>query len=212
MLHERHHQFLFRPEHDVTVEVLRALPKQVRDQRLVSLVEGTAFTKPVDPILGQAIDAWQASRPPQPQFTDRRTGELVDLLFAFRARRISTAYINNTVIPMLCRKAGVPAADVRAQAVAELSEGRRMATLVAFTATMGPVAADEAIEVFDLLMGDLVRTSGHRAERDRLRTIKELDTAAIALRPNTPLVITHSYPHRELATQLNTRPYQYDLH
>ena len=30
-----------------------------------------------------------------------------------RAHRISTAYINNTVIPMLCRKAGVPAADVR---------------------------------------------------------------------------------------------------
>jgi hypothetical protein len=67
----------------------------------------------------------------------------------------------------------------RAQAVAELPDDRRMATLVAFTATMGPVAADEAIEVFDLLMGDLVRTSGHRAERDRLRTIKELDTAVI---------------------------------
>jgi integrase len=74
---------------------------------------GTAFTKPVDPILGQAIDAWQAARPAQPPFTDRRTGESVDLLFAARARRVSTAYINNTVIPMLCRKGGVPAADVR---------------------------------------------------------------------------------------------------
>lgn len=70
----------------------------------------------------------------------------------------------------------------RAQAVAELADERRLATLVAFTATMGPVAADEAIEVFDLLMGDLVRTSGHRAGQDRLRTIKELDTAAIVLR------------------------------
>jgi integrase len=74
---------------------------------------GTAFTKPVDPILGQALDAWQAVRPAQPKFTDRRTGELVDLLFAFRARKVSTAYINNTVIPVLCRKAGVPTADVR---------------------------------------------------------------------------------------------------
>ena len=45
---------------------------------------GTAFTKPVDPVLGQALDAWQAVRPAQPKFTDRRTGELVDLLFAFR--------------------------------------------------------------------------------------------------------------------------------
>ena len=74
---------------------------------------GTAFTKPVDPVLGQALDAWQALRPVQPKFTDRRTGEQVDMLFAVRARKVSTSYINNTVIPMLCRKAGVPAADVR---------------------------------------------------------------------------------------------------
>ncbi len=74
---------------------------------------GTAFTKPVDPVLGQALDAWQALRPVQPKFTDRRTGEQVDLLFAYRARKISTSYINNTVIPVLCRKAGVPDADVR---------------------------------------------------------------------------------------------------
>lgn len=74
---------------------------------------GTAFTKPVDPILGQALDAWQAIRPGQPKFTDRRTGEHADLLFAFRARKVSSPYINNTVIPMLCRKTSVPAADVR---------------------------------------------------------------------------------------------------
>jgi hypothetical protein len=73
---------------------------------------GTAFTKPVDPVLGQALDAWQSVRPAQPKFTDRRTGEQADLLFAFRARKVSTTYINNTVIPLLCRKAGVPA-DVR---------------------------------------------------------------------------------------------------
>jgi hypothetical protein len=74
---------------------------------------GTAFSKPVDAILGQAIDAWQAHRPDQPRLLDRRTGEMVDPLFAIRAHRISVAYINNTVIPMLCRKAGVPAANVR---------------------------------------------------------------------------------------------------
>jgi integrase len=74
---------------------------------------GTAFTKPVDPILGQAIDAWQAIRPEQPAILDPRTGERVHPLFALRARRVSTAYINNTVFPMLCRKAGVPAADIR---------------------------------------------------------------------------------------------------
>ena len=47
---------------------------------------GTAFTKPVDPIVGQAIEAWQALRPEQPKRLDRKTGEQVDLLFSVRAQ------------------------------------------------------------------------------------------------------------------------------
>jgi len=74
---------------------------------------GTAFTKPVDPLLGQAIEAWQAVRPKQPQMLDRKTGERVDFLFAIRAKRVAKHYINETIIPMLCRKAGVPTVDVR---------------------------------------------------------------------------------------------------
>jgi integrase len=74
---------------------------------------GTAFTKPVDPLVGQAIQAWQAIRPSQPAMADHKTGEHVDFLFAHRARRVSKHYINEAIIPMLCRKAGVPTADVR---------------------------------------------------------------------------------------------------
>ncbi|MCK9904804.1 tyrosine-type recombinase/integrase [Frankia sp. Cpl3] len=74
---------------------------------------GTAFTKPVDPLMGRVIDAWQHARPHQPAMPDRRTGEQVDFLFAFRARRVPQTYINTSLIPVLCRKAGVPRADVR---------------------------------------------------------------------------------------------------
>ncbi|MER6231515.1 tyrosine-type recombinase/integrase [Streptomyces sp. NPDC001616] len=74
---------------------------------------GTAFTKPVDPLLGKAIEAWQAVRPAQPQMLDHKTGQLADFLFAHRARRVAKHYINTAIIPMLCRKAGVPTADVR---------------------------------------------------------------------------------------------------
>jgi hypothetical protein len=74
---------------------------------------GTAFTKPVDALVGQAIEAWQAERPDQPHLRDRKTGEHVDPLFAIRARRVATAYINDTIIPTLCRRAGVPVADAR---------------------------------------------------------------------------------------------------
>jgi len=74
---------------------------------------GTAFTKPVDPLLGKAIEAWQAVRPAQPAMLDAKTGEKTDFLFAFRAHRVAKQYINEVIIPMLCRKASVPAADVR---------------------------------------------------------------------------------------------------
>ncbi|MFK0181838.1 tyrosine-type recombinase/integrase [Streptomyces xanthochromogenes] len=74
---------------------------------------GTSFTKPVDPLLGKAIEAWQELRPQQPKMLDRKTGEHVDLLFAMRARRVAKTYVNGTIIPSLCQKAGVPTADVR---------------------------------------------------------------------------------------------------
>lgn len=50
---------------------------------------GTAFTKPVDPLLGQAIEAWQAVRPDQPTMLDPKTGERVEFLFAIRAKRVA---------------------------------------------------------------------------------------------------------------------------
>ncbi|MGR6918784.1 tyrosine-type recombinase/integrase [[Actinomadura] parvosata] len=74
---------------------------------------GIAFTKPVDPLMGEAIEAWQKTRPTQPKMLDRKTGERVDLLFAIRARRVAKHYINNAIIPTLCRKSGVPTSDVR---------------------------------------------------------------------------------------------------
>ena len=74
---------------------------------------GTAFTKPVDPIVGQAIETWQALRPAQPPRTDRKTAEQVNLLFSVRAHPVAKSYINQTIIPALCAKAGVPTADVR---------------------------------------------------------------------------------------------------
>jgi integrase len=74
---------------------------------------GTAFTKPVDPLLGQAIEAWQRIRPSQPKTCDRKTAEQVDILFAVRAHPVARSYLNRTIIPALCAKAGIPAADVR---------------------------------------------------------------------------------------------------
>jgi integrase len=74
---------------------------------------GTTFTKPVDPLVGEAIAAWETIRPNQPAIVDPRTGESVELLFSYRARPIDKAYLNRRLIPLLCAKAGVPTDDAR---------------------------------------------------------------------------------------------------
>jgi len=74
---------------------------------------GSAFTKPVDQVVGQAINTWEKVRPPQAKLCDPKTGEMVDFLFLYRMRQMATSYLNLYLIPRLCRKAGMPQHDLR---------------------------------------------------------------------------------------------------
>src|SRR5439155_27319402 len=74
---------------------------------------GTAFTKAVDLVVGEAISAWEQVRPPQPAVVDPKTGEVVHYLFSYRGTQIGSLYLNERLIPLLCHKAGVPTADAR---------------------------------------------------------------------------------------------------
>jgi len=93
--------------------------EQTRPERRVCLLDvpihktGRAFTKPVDPLVAEAIAIWEAVRPAQPNLIDRKTGESVQLLFCYRAKPLAKTYLNASLIPMLCRRAGVPEADAR---------------------------------------------------------------------------------------------------
>jgi hypothetical protein len=74
---------------------------------------GPVYTKPVDRIVGDSIVAWERVRPSQPARLDPKTGESLQYLFAYRGRRIGLDSLNKMVIPLLCRKAGVPDRDAR---------------------------------------------------------------------------------------------------
>ena len=120
---------------------------------------GTAFTKPVDPVVGEAIDAWESVRPTQPRFPDRKTGEMVHVLFCYRARPMPREYINHGLIPMLCRKADVPTADARgpitshrarATIASQLFNARKHLTLGELQAWLGhrsPAATQSYISI-----------------------------------------------------------------
>lgn len=71
------------------------------------------FAKPVDPMVGHAIQLWEKIRPEGPAQWDIKSGREVQYLFRWRARLLGRSYINKNIIPMLCRKAGVPGKDAK---------------------------------------------------------------------------------------------------
>jgi hypothetical protein len=64
--------------------------------------------KPVDPIDGRLIDAWKHVRRVQPLLEDHKTGQRREFLFCYRAQLIGSSYLNDTILPALYRKAGIP--------------------------------------------------------------------------------------------------------
>jgi integrase len=72
-----------------------------------------AFRKPVHRNVLEAVAAWETVRPPGCALPDRRTGEKVDLLFSVRGGRLYPQYLNETIIPALIRRAGVPESDAK---------------------------------------------------------------------------------------------------
>jgi hypothetical protein len=74
----------------------------------------TAYTKAVYPLVGKRIQEWEQIRPKQqPDALDKKTSEMVQFLFSYRGSRVSKTYVNQVLIPILCRKAGIPPEDSR---------------------------------------------------------------------------------------------------
>ena len=74
---------------------------------------GTAFTKPVDRVVGEAVAAWEEMRPDSPREVDPKTGEVVSFLFSYRGLRLGDGYINASLVPTLGRKVNIPPGDAR---------------------------------------------------------------------------------------------------
>jgi TnpA family transposase len=92
----------------------------------------------------------------------------------------------------LAAPAGLPAAPLGRLArsahagkpanLAALQEPRRTATLAALFLTLETVALDDAVELFDALATDIANRAEEAHRRSRLRTLRDLDAAAIVLR------------------------------
>jgi TnpA family transposase len=74
------------------------------------------------------------------------------------------------------------AAAARAQAIARMPSDRRIATLLAFARAFEATALDDALDLMDLLITDIVAQAQHLGQQERLRTLRDLDAAALQLR------------------------------
>lgn len=102
----------------------------------------TAYTKPVHPLVGQRINAWEKIRPSeQPRQLDGKTSETVPFLFSYRGMRVAKAYINRFLIPLLCRKANIPEQNSRGA----ITSHRARATIVSMLYN-----AKEPLDIFQL--------------------------------------------------------------
>lgn len=70
---------------------------------------------------------------------------------------------------------------LRAQAVARMPGSRRIATLVAWAYVMEAIAIDDVLDVLNLLVKDILAKSQKDGKKNRLRTLKDLDSAALQL-------------------------------
>jgi TnpA family transposase len=80
----------------------------------------------------------------------------------------------------------------KSASIARMADDKRIATLLAFTHLLEYTATDDVIDLFDLLIKGLLSKSKREGEKERLRTIKDLDAAALKLTEAVEVLIDES--------------------
>lgn len=123
---------------------------------------GTAYTKPVNSVVLREVEAWMQVRPAQRSLLDRRTGEQLDYLFQLRDRPVGKRVLNETVIPMLCAKAGVALED----SMGRITSHRGRASAVTMLANV-----PNGMNLFDM-----AKWCGHRDTKSILSYVRSRPT------------------------------------
>jgi hypothetical protein len=95
----------------------------------------------------------------------------------FGVSALNLSRIPSSRLKALARHASV----VRVQAIARMPDERRIATLLAFIHVLEATAVDDALDVLELLVKDVLAKSVRDGKKERLRTLKDLDAASLHL-------------------------------
>jgi TnpA family transposase len=175
--------------------VLSQLPNPKQRARLEELLQITDNTR------SSSLDRLRRSptRQSAPALVDA-----LNRLVEVRALGVNTLDVS-AIPPSRLKVLARTAASVRAQAIARMPSSRRIATLLAFVHVLEATAIDDAIDLLDLLIGDLVATSKRTGEQERLRTIKDLDAAALRLSQACSVLLDATYADKLVRSEVFTR-------
>lgn len=151
---------------------LGTLPSRAQRSRLEGLLEmaeGSRLT---------ALD--RLRRPPTRTSAMGMAGALRRLedVRALGVHDLELGRIPHGRVAALARFAGA----ARVQAIQRMPDGRRAATLFAFAHTLAKTACDDVLDVFDDFVVTTFGRAENRGEAERLKTLKDLDRAALTLR------------------------------
>lgn len=90
------------------------------------------------------------------------------------------------------------AVAAKAQAVARLPSDRRAATLLAFIQTLEASAGDDVIDLFDAVTTSMFAQAATASKEARLRSLRDLDAAALKLRDAAIVVLDPEIPDAEV--------------
>ncbi|SNS04349.1 Tn3 family transposase [Hymenobacter mucosus] len=91
------------------------------------------------------------------------------------------------------------------QTLARMGEERRLATLLAFAQALERTATDDVLDLFDGLLTALALRGETKRRRQRLRSLKDLDQAALVLEQAVRLLLDESVPEAQIRAQVLSR-------
>jgi TnpA family transposase len=94
------------------------------------------------------------------------------------------------------------ASAARAQAVSRLPEERRAATLLAFVNTLEASAGDDVLDLFDAVATAMFSHAEAAAKEARMRSLRDLDVAALQLRSMGQVILDETTPDSEVRREV----------
>src|SRR5215211_4847534 len=84
--------------------------------------------------------------------------------------------------------------------IARMSKDRRSATVVAFAHAYTAETLDDALDLFDMLIADIAASAKALGQKKRMRSLLDLDEAALALAEVCSILLDDAHPNGEVRT------------